>query len=153
MKRCQRPRAKAKHKRSASPKKPAIRQLRFPAPPELIEKLQALERQGQAYWDAMPKITAQDRALLRKPPARVEVISVPASDNKPVLLSDAKPGSAAAWMNELWPNEQWRLLTSKQIFNEIVKAAKLRKLTKWPSETAVRDEVNRRTRKTRKTRK
>jgi hypothetical protein len=54
-----------------------------------------------------------------------------------------RPGSAAAWIDELWPNDEWHLMRPKRIHDEIVDAALGRK-SEHPSLTAVRDEINRR---------
>ena len=55
-----------------------------------------------------------------------------------------RPGSAAAWIDDLWPKGQWRLMKIKRMHTDIVNAAKDRNISETPSETAVRDEVNRR---------
>jgi hypothetical protein len=87
------------------------RQLHSPAPPELIEKLQAIDLRWRAYWDAMPKVTAQDRAALRGPPVRVEVISSSANRSEP------KPGSADAWIDMLHSTD-WHLCKPKKVWQE-----------------------------------
>jgi hypothetical protein len=49
----------------------------------------------------------------------------------------SKPGSAATWIDELWPNREWHLLTGKQVHQAIEREAKTRGLNKWPSPRAV----------------
>jgi hypothetical protein len=50
-----------------------------------------------------------------------------------------KPGSAAAWIDELYPNGLWRLKKAKDVANEIRKRD-----PKGPGYTAVREEMKRR---------
>ena len=52
----------SKAKKKAEPTAPPERQLRFKAPPELIEGLQWLEREARAYWARMPELSTEDRA-------------------------------------------------------------------------------------------
>jgi hypothetical protein len=60
----------------------------------------------------------------------------------------SKPGSAAAWVDELCPNGEWRTMTGKQLHQSIERKAKERKLNKWPSLRAVQNELSRRRRQT-----
>src|SRR5262249_20786162 len=53
----------------------------------------------------------------------------------------AKPASAAAWFNDLWPKGEWRLLSGKQAHQAIVREAKKRKLNKWPALRSVQREM------------
>jgi hypothetical protein len=49
-------------KRPAEP--PPVRRLRSKAPVELVEKLRQFEREAEAYWGGMQKVSAADRAEL-----------------------------------------------------------------------------------------
>ena len=53
-----------------------------------------------------------------------------------------RPGSVAAWIDDLWSKGEWRLMKIKRIHDEIVNAAENRGIPDPPSYTAVRDEVN-----------
>jgi hypothetical protein len=64
--------------------------------------------------------------------------------------AEPKAGSAAAWIDDLWPKDKWRLMKIKRMHDDIVKAAVARNIPDPPSETAVRDEVNSRLGKPRK---
>jgi hypothetical protein len=52
---------------------------------------------------------------------------------KPAPPRGPKPGSAAAWIEELYPADEWRLMTGKQIHQDIDREAKKRKLNRSPS--------------------
>jgi hypothetical protein len=51
------------------------------------------------------------------------------------------PGSAAAWIDEVCPNGEWRVMTGKQVHQAIEREAKHRKLNKWPSLRGVQIEI------------
>ena len=51
------------------------------------------------------------------------------ADNKP----KNRPGSAATWFDDLWPNGEWRLMKIKRMHADIVNAAKVRKIPNPPS--------------------
>jgi hypothetical protein len=55
--------------------------------------------------------------------------------------TDAKPGSAAAWFDDLWPKGEWRLLSAKQAYQAIEHEAKERKLKKCPALRSVQREM------------
>ena len=60
-KRSKSPKRKSKRaKRPASP--PPVKQLHSEAPAGLVEKLRELDAQADAYWAALPEISAEDRA-------------------------------------------------------------------------------------------
>ena len=67
-----------------------------------------------------------------------------ATTPSPAPQSGPKPGSAAAWIDELYPNSEWRLMTGKQVHYGIARDAKKRELKKWPSYRAVLLELKRR---------
>jgi len=60
---------------------------------------------------------------------------------QPAASDNLKPGSAAAWIAELYPHGEWRLLPVKGIHQAIEREAKRRGLNKWPSYSAVRSEL------------
>jgi hypothetical protein len=60
---------------------------------------------------------------------------------QPAASDNLKPGSAAAWIAELYPHGEWRLMTAKGIHQTIEREAKARGLNKWPSYSAVRSEL------------
>ena len=49
----------------------------------------------------------------------------------------SKPGSADAWIDYLYPNGEWRVMTAKQIYAAIAKEAKMRGWKKHSSYSAV----------------
>jgi hypothetical protein len=67
----------------------------------------------------------------------VQLPPSPATVGVAVSPSSPKPGSAAAWINELWPNGEWQLMTAKQAQQAIERAAKTRGHNRWPSESSV----------------
>jgi hypothetical protein len=68
----------------------------------------------------------------------------PSPKPTPAPPSNPKPGSAAAWIDEVCPNGEWRLMTGKQVHGEIVREAEKRKPKKWPSYSAVMTELRKR---------
>jgi hypothetical protein len=71
----------------------------------------------------------------------------PANTNLQEEATGSKPGSASAWIDELWPDDdEWRLLSAKDVYKAIAKEAEKRRLKKWPSYRAVANEVRRRRR-------
>jgi hypothetical protein len=56
---------------------------------------------------------------------------------EPVPPDGPKSGSADAWIDELFPNGEWRLMTAKQVHDGIAREAEKRGLKKWPSYSAV----------------
>jgi hypothetical protein len=59
-----------------------------------------------------------------------------------------KPGSAAAWIDELLSADELRLMTGKQVHEAIWKKAEARGLTKWPGLRAVQSELTTRRKQT-----
>jgi hypothetical protein len=68
--------------------------------------------------------------------------------NKNSAFKKPKPGSAAAWIDELCPNDEWRTMTGKQLHQFIERKAKERKLNKWPSLRGVQNELAERKKQT-----
>jgi hypothetical protein len=108
--------------------------------PELPER----ELLSADYWDDTSEIwPSSDGLLVRYKRGRVfGYFFVWEPDVKGFFgnkTSEPKPGSAGAWFNELYPNDEWRLKTAKDIANEIRKND-----PKGPGYTSVRGELKRR---------
>jgi hypothetical protein len=73
-----------------------------------------------------------------------EVSDADAAQTSPVVTHDPKPGAAAAWIDALWPNGEWRLMSAKQVHKDIADEAEKRGLKKWPSYSAVATELRKR---------
>ena len=62
----------------------------------------------------------------------------------PKRVDTPKPGSAAAWIDELYPNREWRLMTGKQVHDDIARTAKESGQKRWPSYSAAVLELRKR---------
>jgi hypothetical protein len=77
------------------------------------------------------------RALARELPPKTESAQHGVKQKR-----SPKPGSAAAWIDELYPAGEWRVMTGKQVHQAIDREAKVvRKLNKSPSARAVYKEL------------
>jgi hypothetical protein len=74
------------------------------------------------------------RELLRTSPAA----------SKSSKRTESKPGSAGAWIDELYPDGGWRLRTATEIHRNIARAAKDRELREWPALRTVQRELKKR---------
>jgi hypothetical protein len=91
----------------------------------------------------------QSAGMLSEQPSASEQISsssvtAQADHEEGGASASVKPGSAAAWIDELFPNEEWILMTGKAVHGAIAKEAEKRELKKIPSLSAVRAELRKR---------
>jgi hypothetical protein len=73
-----------------------------------------------------------------------EIGDADAAQTSPAATHGPKPGTAAAWIDTLWPNDEWRLMSAKEMANDVADAAKKRGLKKWPRYGAVATERRKR---------
>jgi hypothetical protein len=103
----------------------------IPAPPEIAKA-------AQEYKQFFAKHFPQGFKPERPPPPKLAATSSRGSSSSAAAKKTPKPGSAAAWIDELYPNDARRLLmTGKQVHNGIAQEADMRGLKKWPSYSAV----------------
>jgi hypothetical protein len=95
-----------------------------------VRALKALDPGEYEY--TLPAQAVQE--LLRTSPAA----------SKSSKRTASKPGSAGAWVDELYPNGEWRLMTAVAIHRGIERAAERQGLGKGPSLRGVQRELKKR---------
>jgi hypothetical protein len=105
----------------------------FPLPPETAKAFEQLFPEGLKF-ERPGQISEITKYLARQDLG-------PRSPPKP---SGPKPGSAAAWIDAMWPDDEWRLMTGKHVHDDIVQEANRRGKRRRPSYSAVLLELRKR---------
>jgi hypothetical protein len=124
----------------------------IPAPPEIAESAKAYEQFLAKLFPKglKPKRAKQNNATLKYLARRDLGLPLPPKRGaKPP--SGPKPGSAAAWIDEVCPNGEWRLMSAKAVEAAIAmeiddrnKNTKGPRIKKKPSYSAVQKEIKQR---------
>jgi hypothetical protein len=124
----QKPAVKGKRKHSVSRKKPVARQLRSPAPSELVTALKQIDDKWAAYFAALPKGADVARhEIARQLAIRDGLVPPPwmkSDEDKPQVQPQVQ--RARELMNAVYANGEWRTMMIKAVHAGCTEEARAR---------------------------